>query len=148
MLYLLYVLRLCYYHKKLKVFDDEKKISNINELFYFLFSSLAVNAEEVLQEDSGKNVEVMDSMELQSEITPGYYQVTGTGVRFREEPGLSGSIIAVLTKGEYLLYERVAGPTGDADGYTWLRCERYSTGEIGYIAVNYITPADPPPGAP
>ena len=29
-----------------------------------MFSSLAVNAEEVLQEDSSKNVEIMDSMEL------------------------------------------------------------------------------------
>lgn len=126
----------------------KKRLVLLMSCFIFLFSSLAVNAEEVLQVDSGKNVELIDSMELQSEITPGYYQVTGTGVRFREEPGLSGSIIAVLTKGEYLLYERVAGPTVDADGYTWLRCERYSTGEIGYIATNYITPSDPPPGAP
>lgn len=112
-------------------------------------SSLPVYVAEKPQDAVVVQADINDQVSTQSEYAMGYYKVVGTGVRFRSSPGLSGSIIATLTNGEYLFYERAAGPIVEADGYTWLRCERYDTGQIGYVAVNYITgPVTPPPGAP
>lgn len=112
-----------------------------------LILSLPVNAAEKTQE-SFQKVNSTNQIVTQSNYSPGYYQVTGTGVRFRSSAGLSGSVITTLSKGEYLYYERAAGPTVYADGYTWLHCERISTGQTGYVAVNYITATTPPPNAP
>lgn len=109
--------------------------------------SVPVNAAEKTQEPFQK-VSITNQIVTQSNYSPGYYQVIGTGVRFRSSAGLSGSVITTLSKGEYLYYERAAGPTVYADGYTWLHCERISTGQTGYVAVNYITATTPPPNAP
>ena len=114
-----------------------------------LASSLTVNAAEIAQEKRNNQTNVPEKISTyEGEFAPGYYKVTGTGVRFRSQPGLSGNIIATLSKGEYIYYERAAGPTQEKDGYVWLHCERYATGEIGYMAINYLTPVDAPPGAP
>ncbi len=112
-------------------------------------SNITVNAAEIEQgEMSMVAVTNQEASILSSDYPWGYYMVIGTGVRFRESPSLSGNIIATLTKGEYLYFERAAGPLTDADGYTWMHCERYSTGEIGYVAVKYIANVPAPPDAP
>lgn len=127
----------------------KRKLTVLICCFTVLTSSLPVYAAEKPQDAVVVQADINDQVSTQSEYAMGYYKVVGTGVRFRSSPGLSGSIIATLTNGEYLFYERAAGPTVEADGYTWLRCERYDTGQIGYVAVNYITgPVTPPPGAP
>ena len=95
-----------------------------------LILSLPVNAAEKTQE-SFQKVNSTNQIVTQSNYSPGYYQVTGTGVRFRSSAGLSGSVITTLSKGEYLYYERAAGPTVYADGYTW-----YRIGEKQWIAGN------------
>lgn len=125
-----------------------KKILALGSCLVLFTSSLTVNAAEMSESKNVKQINLSEKVSLYGDFTPGYYMVTGTGVRFRSEPSLSGGIIATLAKGEYLYYERAAGPTEDSDGYTWLRCERVSTGQIGYVAVNYIQATTPPPGAP
>ena len=123
------------------------KIPILAGIFMALTLSLPVNAAEKTQE-SFQKANITNQIVTQSGYSQGYYQVTGTGVRFRASAGLSGSVITTLSKGEYLYYERAAGPTVYADGYTWLHCERISTGQTGYVAVNYITATAPPPNAP
>ena len=125
-----------------------KKILALGSCLFLLTPSLTVNAAEMPESKNIKQINLSEKVSLYGDFAHGYYTVTGTGVRFRSEPSLSGGIIATLTKGEYLYYERAAGPTVDADGYTWLRCERISTGQIGYVAINYIQATTPPPGAP
>lgn len=99
-----------------------------------LTSSLPVYAAEkpqdaiVIQNDA--NVQVSP----QKEYPPGYYKVTGTGVRFRSSPGLSGSIIATLNKDAYVYYERAAGRQlrpMDTHGYVvnFIHLERSDTSQ-------------------
>ena len=59
-----------------------------------LILSLPVNAAEKTQE-SFQKVNSTNQIVTQSNYSPGYYQVTGTGVRFRSSAGLSGSVITV-----------------------------------------------------
>lgn len=101
-----------------------------------LLTSLPVHAAEI-----GKSVATVNTnsqVSVYNDFAQGYYKVVGTGVRMRSEAGLSGGIIATLSYGELLFSERAAGPIVDKDGYRWMRCERVSNGQIGYVAMDYV----------
>ncbi len=62
-------------------------------------------------------------------------KITASDVRLRATAGLSGTIIALLQKGELL---EVGDVTVNKDGYTWYAVKVISTGKSGYVASNYV----------
>ena len=62
-------------------------------------------------------------------------KITGSDVRLRASAGLSGTILALLQKGELL---EIGSSTQIKDGYTWLSVIVISTGQSGWVASNYV----------
>ncbi len=61
--------------------------------------------------------------------------VTDDGVRMRAEPSTDAEIVAELDQGTELT---VTGPAGEADGFTWYPVENPATGDVGYVAADFL----------
>lgn len=77
---------------------------------------------------------------------PILYRVVSNGVRLREQPSLSGPVKQLTTDAglnlvtEMVQNRQVPLPFISANGYTWGKFKVLSTGEIGWIAINLVTP--------
>lgn len=72
-------------------------------------------------------------------ITTGTTVVTtDDGVRLREEPSTSADIVDELPAGTELV---VTGPAGEAEGISWLPVENPATGDIGFVAAEFVRAA-------
>ncbi len=58
-------------------------------------------------------------------------------VRMRREPSLSGEVLMLLMKDEFV-YEGTERHHVDADGYTWILVSSNRTGWSGWVASQYI----------
>ena len=68
--------------------------------------------------------------------------IRGTGVRVRAAPGTDAAILAHVSTGDRVTY--YPGETYSASGYLWVRCTGAQWRGDGYIASQYVVPADEP----
>lgn len=95
-----------------------------------IFDNTTEYSEEFTEEDT--NEEASSSARRTA-----LWVVTEDIVRMRRTPSLSGEVLMLLYKGEYL-YEGTPKKHVDADGYTWILVSSNRTGWSGYVASDYI----------
>lgn len=88
---------------------------------------------------SAESVNPETSIDNASTIQPrtSTWVVKEDWVRMRREPSLSGEILMLLMKGEYV-YESTEKHHVEADGYTWILVSCNRTGWSGYVASEYM----------
>jgi len=69
------------------------------------------------------------------------WEITEDLVRMRREPSLSGEVIMLLQKGEYV-YEGADRNHVVADGYTWVYVHSNRTGWSGWVASEFMDCGD------
>ena len=72
--------------------------------------------------------------------TPTAGVIRGTSVRVRAEPSTSAAILAHVNTGDRVTY--YAGKTYSGSGYRWFRCTGAQWSGVGYIASDYVMPAN------
>lgn len=65
------------------------------------------------------------------------HQINSNGVRLRSAPGTSSTVLASLSTGTIVRY---LGEGGSANGYSWAKVEVESSGRVGYVAWNFLSP--------
>ena len=95
-----------------------------------IFDNTTEYSEEFTEEDT--NEEASSSARRTA-----LWVVTEDNVRMRRTPSLSGEVLMLLYKGEYL-YEGTPKKHVDAVGYTWILVSSNRTGWSGYVASDYI----------
>jgi uncharacterized protein YraI len=64
-------------------------------------------------------------------------------LNLRAEPGTSADILMVLVNGDYGVIESVIDTDPyEADGYLWIQITPAGTGLTGYVAIDFVEPAD------
>jgi uncharacterized protein YraI len=69
--------------------------------------------------------------------------VTDGPLNLRSEPGTNSPILMTLEDGDYLTIESVidANPY-EADGYLWIQVTPAGTNSTGFVAIDFVTPAE------
>jgi uncharacterized protein YgiM (DUF1202 family) len=69
--------------------------------------------------------------------------VTDGPLNLRSEPGTSSPILMTLETGDYLTIESViSADPYEADGYLWIEVTPAGTNQTGFVAIDFVTPAD------
>ncbi len=70
-------------------------------------------------------------------------KINASGVRLRSAPGTGSNVIGSLSSGTEVRYLE---PGGSANGYDWTKIKVISSGSVGYVASQFLSPIDPPGG--
>jgi N-acetylmuramoyl-L-alanine amidase len=70
-------------------------------------------------------------------------KINANGVRLRSAPGTGSSVIASISSGTEVRYLE---PGGSASGYEWTKIKVISSGSVGYVASQFLSPITPPGG--
>jgi uncharacterized protein YgiM (DUF1202 family) len=70
-------------------------------------------------------------------------KINANGVRLRSAPGTGSSILGSLSTGTEVRYLE---PGGSASGYDWTKIKVISSGSVGYVASQFLSPITSPGG--